>query len=361
MNKLILNDVHLGAIRSAGTTLTTRRQIVEYLQGSFCTTVFSHLDKDILIAGDLFDTFSVEVSVVLETYFTLADWLKESKKRLTLMRGNHDIAKNSEKTSSFDFLCSLLVKLYPDQVQIISDTLTKIDEHVWAIPHVVNQDLFDIEMTKALSVAPSYLFFHANYDNNFAVDADHSLNVSEEWADKFIAVGHTLVFAHEHLRRTLKGGNVQIMGNQWPSSIADCLSHGAAQADNTKYAHLLSKVTTPFDETVKFEGFPTWEAEGDFIAMDWKELEPCEHRFIRISGKATADQAADVINAISKYRQKSPALVITNGVSIAGVAGMDDMSDINVEKLQSINVLEALCDQLTVPEAAVVRELLEKK
>lgn len=358
---LLLNDIHIGAVRSAGTTLNTRTIIQESLQIAFSDILQTYQDRDLLINGDLFDGFEVDTGQMLQTYLTLHDWLLRNPSRVAhLAMGNHDIAKNSQRTSSFALLGKLLQTAFPDRVRVYDKGLEMVHWSVWVIPHCVNQDLFELELTKALEVAPGYLLLHANYDNKFAVEADHSLNVSEEMARKLIKHGWTLVFAHEHQKRNALAGQVIITGNQWPTSVSDCLTHGDGQKDGKKFAHLIDTEKDFMSEvvTVTVKPIQTWQAEGDFIQMDWKELEACEHRFIRVTGEADAGQSADVVNTIARYRQHSKALVITNAVKIAGIAGVDDMAALSVEKLQAVNVEEALCAELTKEEAAKVKELL---
>lgn len=351
MNTLILNDVHLGVVRTAGTTRESQFAIQAYLQDVFRSTILQHIDKDLLINGDLFDGFDVDSGQLLLAYLTLYDWLKVSGKQLTLVQGNHDIAKNSLRTSSFAMLCELLLKSFPEQVTVYDSGFAHIRDNLFVIPHVTNQDIFDIELQKAFDCDErGYLFLHANVDNKFAVEADHSLNVSDEWLRKLTKSGWTLVFAHEHQKRHLMAGQVQVLGNQWPSSIADCLSHGEAQKDGCKYAHEI------IDGVL--QATTTWEADDDFAVMPWDDLQETTARFIRITGKVDAERAAEVISAVSKYRQKSDAFVITNSVEVAGMAGIGDMATMSVEKLQALDVLEALCDELTPTEGAKVRELL---
>lgn len=358
---LLLNDIHIGAVRSAGTTITTRPLIQQYIQDAFRDTLWQHPDRDLVINGDLFDGYEVDTGQVLQAYLTVHDWLLRNPSRMAhLGMGNHDIAKNSQRTSSFHLFGKLLQTAFPERVRVYDKGLEMIHWSVWIIPHCVNQDSFEIELTKALSVAPGYLLLHANYDNHFAVEADHSLNVSEEMARRLIKHGWTLVFAHEHQRRTALAGQVIITGNQWPTSVSDCLAHGEAQKDGKKYAHLIDTDKDFISEqvTVTLKPVLTWLAEGDYVAMDWKEIAPSDCRFIRIEGTADAGQSADVINAIARYRQHSKAFVITNSVKIAGIAGVGEMTSLSVEKLQAVNVEDALCEQLTKEEAAKVKELL---
>lgn len=357
---LILNDLHLGCTRASGTTLHTRKQLQDYLQQSFRDTINQYHQHDLLIAGDLFDSFSVDVSQVLECYFTLADWLKDGMGTLHLQLGNHDLSKNSEKTSSFAFLCALLTKLYPSQVRVYDKGLDTVADDVglpavYALPHCTNQDLFDIELGKALTVRPGYLVLHANCMNHFAEQADHSLNVNEQWIDQLVAHGHTLIHAHEHQARTLKGGRVICMGNNFPSSVADCLAHGDAQKDGRKYAHVLDG-----DGLHKIE---TWAAVGDYCEVDWQGLAltglETTARFIRVTGKASTEEASQVISVISRYRQNSDALVITSSVKIEGIDGLDELSTLSADRLASVDVMAALCAELEPEEVVVVKRLLE--
>lgn len=361
MNALILNDIHIGAVRTAGTTPTSKRAIQQYLLDSFQDLIFSHTNKDLIILGDLFDSFEVETSNLLQTYMVLCDWIHETGNKVHLIRGNHDISKNSEKMSSFLFLCKLLKSHSRDSVFVYDEGLAQLNEHVWCIPHVINQDMFDIELEKALHIPPSFLLLHANLDNHFAEESDHSLNVSDEWIKKFLEIGHTPVFAHEHQHKRPYDEQVIVLGNQWPSSVADCLPHGSAQKDGKKYAYWLHQFKDGDDVRQRLERTCTWNAATDFAEIPWNELADTPARFIRVTGSATAEQAQDVITAIARYRQKSPAFVITNAVQVAGMDGMGDMPELTSERLGAIDVLDALCSELTQPEADAVRSLLNEE
>jgi len=372
---LILNDTHIGAVRTTGTNLATRAAIQQYLLDSLEDILRRYCEVDCIVNGDLFDGYEVDSGQLLATYLIFYNWLTDNPERiLDLVRGNHDIAKNSLRTSSFAMLCSLLTTVFPDRVKVYNDKFAQIGHKVWVIPHCVNQDLFDIEMEKAeIAITdeghePGYLLLHANYDNNFAVESDHSLNVSEEWAKKLTKLGWTLVFAHEHQRRKAMRGKVIVMGNQWPTSVADCLAHGEAQKDGKKYAHVIQTVSADFmaedgaasTVTLAETVHPTWEAATDFVRMDWTDLDPTtECRFIRIEGTATAAEAADVMNAVARYRQKSEAWVISNSVNVAGIAGVSDMSKVNTESLAQVDVLASLLKKLEPKEADAVCDLLD--
>lgn len=370
VNALLLNDIHVGVVRTAGTTLGTRAAIQQYLLDSMSNIIWEYINHDLIINGDLFDGYEVDSGQMLAVYLMLHDWLIKNPERIVhLVRGNHDIAKNSQRTSSFSLLCALLTTSFSDRVKVYNDKFEQIGHKVWVIPHCVNQDLFDIELEKAeIAVTdegkePGYLLLHANFDNNFAIESDHSLNVSEEWARKLTKLGWTLVFAHEHQRRTAMAGQVIITGNQWPTSVSDCLTHGEAQKDGKKFAHLIQTTEDFISETKEVRLtptlMPTWDAATDFAVMNWTDLDPnTECKFIRIEGNATAADAADVINTVARYRQKSDAWVISNNVNVAGIAGVSEMAKVNVESLKRVDVLASLLKKLEPKERTVVCDLM---
>lgn len=356
---LLLNDVHLGVRRSAGTTLESRKAVKQYLLDELKKILYE-VQTDTIINGDLFDGYEVELSDVLSAYFIFADWLKDCGFNLHLVQGNHDIAKNSEKVGAFAFLCSLLQSLEPTKVYVYTKGLAQIAPGLWVIPHVPNQDLFDLELDKAMGIEPSMILFHANVDNQFAEEADHSLNVCDERIRSLAEQGHTLVFAHEHHHKWSHKGKVIVCGNQWPSSIYDCLTMDSAQSDGVKYAHII--VLDDEQQVPSMQMFETWRAAGDFIDVDWQCLdEVTTERFIRVSGNAKQEQAQDVITMIAKYRSKSSAFVITNSVRVEGVQMIDDLADLTQDRLQSIDVLQELKKELTDEEGKTVDWLLEKK
>lgn len=351
---LVINDVHLGVNRQGGTTPQSQQNLKKYLQDSLRSFVFQHLDKDLIINGDLFDGFTVDISDVLDCYFTLANWLStmNNGRKLILVAGNHDIGKRNDRMSSFSFLANLLDDRFPNRVTVVDTGLASFG-NIHVIPHCMNQDLFDIELEKALKVEPGYLLLHANVDNGFAENSDHSLNVNNDWLIRLSKL-HVLVFAHEHQGRVLHrdGHQIIVCGNQWPSSVSDCMAHGDGQKDGLKRA-------TVIHPGAGVSSIETWDALGDFEQMDWTDLHDTKAQFIRVTGKAGAESAASVISAIAKYRQSSNALVITNAVAIDGVAGMDEDVALSFEGVKSFDVLGALLEQLSEGEAKVVKELLE--
>lgn len=357
---IILNDLHLGAVRKGGTTPATQAAIRGYLQSSLRGFLSASVDNHVVINGDLFDNFSVEPSEVVLAYETLADWLYATHSHnLTLIQGNHDWNPRGEKLSSFHLLCHFIVSRFGSQVTVIDKGFAEVSDGVWAVPHMPNQDLFDMEIDDLLdkdfgdpvgALVKRYLLLHANYCSTFAEHADHSLNVSAEQVKALADAGWHLIFGHEHQHRELP--HATIVGNQWPSSIADCLSHGSAQKDGTKCALRIAADGT----LIKL---PTWSAMNDYVEMDWRELDTeATQRFIRVTGDASAAEAEAAMSAIARFRQKSPALVVGNAVKVEGVSVIEGFEGSIQESIKSFDVLSALLEELTPPEAVVVKGLM---
>lgn len=106
----------------------------------------------------------------------------------------------------------------------------------------------------------------------------------------------------------------------------------------------------------------TWSAAEDFAEVDWQDLANFDgpQRFIRIVGKASAAEAAEMISTISKFRQKSDAFVVTNAVSVEGMAAMDDLPA-TMESMKAFDVLAYLHEQLEPEQSAVVAKLLAEE
>ena len=351
---LILNDLHIGASRKAGTTPASQAALSEYIHQNFEALINATDEDHIVINGDLFDGFEVPGTDLIRTFNVLDRWFMKARQaqHLTLIAGNHDYNPRGDKVSSFHLLAHFLKVRRGMAVDVIDHTrgFSRVADRVWAIPHVANQDLFDIELHKALDAAGDgdFLLLHANYNNNFAVEADHSLNVSKEAADLLISAGWTLILGHEHQYRVTPG--IVISGNQIPTSVADCLGCGG------KYYLTLSGKELQLKEWLNLE------EDGVFTRIDWHDIQELDadpdYQFIRVEGTATAEEAAEVVDAVARFRAKSEAYVVTNAVKVEGVAAFDELAEMSLEQITAFNVLDALLEELSEEEGKVVKELL---
>jgi DNA repair exonuclease SbcCD nuclease subunit len=348
----IINDIHLGTQRQAGTTPASQIALKSYIQDEFRILVERQAQNHLIINGDLFDGFSVDPGEVIKAYDVLSAHLSFGG-RLTLIAGNHDESAKGDKTSSFHLLAHILSQ-YGTEVQVVDHSVgfTNVANKVFAIPHMMNQDLFDMEIEKALASfgAGQFLLLHCNVMSPFAEKADHSLNLSEGQLEALVDAGWKLIVAHEHQMKSYRGGECQIVGNQIPTSVSDCLNN----KNNQKfYAQIDLK---------KFELVQWLDVDQVYAEVDWQDISSAyldNSKFIRVTGDCTAEQAADMVSRVSKLRQGSPAFVVSNAVKIEGVAQMEGLADLTTENISKFDVLGALLEELTEKEAEVVKELLK--
>lgn len=347
---IILNDIHVGFQRKGGTTPKTQETLRSYLFDQLANILSITGEMHLLINGDLFDDFEISPRDWVETYLLLSKWLA-SHNTLTLAAGNHDWSPRGNRVSSFEMLCKVLKQERPDQVTVIGIDEWDGNEEFVVLAHCSNQDIFNLKLAEVLAVLqPSmYVFLHANYDNNFAAESDHSLNVSADQARAFAAKGAKLVFAHEHQARTALDGNVIVMGNQWPTSIADCLNN------DEKFYHTLSMGL--------LEAHTVWSRDhltAGYGEIDWRHLfdEGVElNGFVRVVGSASSNEAAEVISAIAKFRQVSEAFIITNMVKIDGIVQAEELPA-SFEVAKKFDVMEFIKRHLDEDEVKAVEKLL---
>lgn len=330
----ILNDTHLDAERSAGTTPATRQLLKQRTLDKFQELL--PRSGDLMILGDLFDTADVSAGTLLSTYRILYNWLLDleglGSRQLYMVAGNHDLKKSSNQLSSFDLLCGLLEDLPGMHVIKGGGQMTP---YGYAIPHMPNQDLFDLELEKVPEC--DFLFVHCNIHNNFAAQSDQSLNMS---LDQIRACkAQRIVCAHEHHARAL--GKVVIPGNQIATSVSDWLSPGDKQFAVIDCGELTLHTCARRDD--------------EFVEMAWDALADTDVPFVRIGGAATAEQASAALAAVAAYRRRSDALVVTNAVKIEA-AGGENYEDA-VASMAGFDVMAMLRDVLTADEMKILEKL----
>lgn len=354
----IFSDLHLGVQRSGGTTPATAEALREYGHRKHAQLLSLASDGDtIIINGDLTDTFNIDLGQAIEVYSVAASWLTANPHgEIVWATGNHDLSKDSSKLGTVAFVGKLLEGMFPGRFHLVTRA-TRWGQDFYIIPHVANQDLFDLELSKVPDNV-KHVLLHCNYDNTFAGQSDHSLNISRDQAKALVKSGKTLILGHEHQGRTLMNDKVVIVGNQFPASVSDCLSHGDAQADGFKYALVIAG-----DD---MELVPTWnptDRDGGFREISWRDLASLPDHFpmfVRVTGTAGTAEAPDVIKAISTLRQRCDAYVITNAVKVDAVDGAEEI-EVSIEEIRSVDVIELLLGMLDEEQQAVVRNLMKEE
>ena len=341
---LVINDLHLGVVRSGGTTPSSQADLRNYLINSLESLLADDMSLRVVVNGDLFDSFQVDTATVIAAHKIFSKFIAAGGV-VTLIMGNHDASAKGDRVSSFHLLAHILQATNEGYVDVIDHTngFTHVDENVYAISHCLNQSLFDLELDKAVEFdgTEKYLLLHCNYKNGFAENSDHSLNINDKQVGDLMRSGWTLVLGHEHQGYTLRSCRVIVLGNQFPSSAADCIG------DDQKHALIINGNHT---------FVPTWSSAGSYIEPDWRELDVAEYfDFVRVVGNATAEESASVIKAISQLRQRSYAYVITNAVKVEGHDMA--MSTESVENIKAFDVMAAIFAELNEREIETVKEL----
>lgn len=292
-----------------------------------------------MILGDLFDTTAIPLTDLLETYRILRTWcIDNPTKHLYLVPGNHDLPKTSNVLSSFKLLAQLL--------HMSATNVTTMDEadmtpYGYVIPHVANQDLFNLELGKVPECTT--LFLHCNFDNGFAAQSDQSLNLSRQQV-QMLPAGR-IILGHEHNPTT--SGKVLIPGNQTASSIADW-----QQGSDKTYIKVAPN------------GDITWHVSAKrsdlYAEMPITDLQVTDHKFVKVTGEVAGVDASKMITALNKFRQRHPAFVVANAVTIKD-EGEDGVAQV-VESLaaaQGFDIWSILKDMFTEKQIAKLTSIGE--
>ena len=351
---LVLNDLHIGVQRVAGTTPASAAALRQYALDKYQSLLETAGKHDMVVVnGDLTDRYDIEMSDMLQLYAITAEFLRKNKDaEMVWAAGNHDLSRNSNNMGSVEFIGNLLQGMFPEQFAVAC-VHSLLWDGIYVIPHMTNQEEFD----EALAQVPKgthTLLLHCNYDNPFAGAQDHSLNLAEDVAMGLKRRGIKMILGHEHQGREMLGGSVVITGNQFPTSVSDCLAHGEAQKDGKKYCITLT-------QDGKHERHETWSRSHHYKEVDWKEVQDADltsYAFIRVVGTAERDESSEALKTVTNLRKESMAFVVTNAVKVASIDEMD--VDVSVEDIRKVNVVDMLLGMLTTEQASAIQKLLDK-
>lgn len=326
----VINDIHADPARVGGTTEASREALQSYAVNQFRNLLAHSREANyLIILGDLFNKVRVDNWVLLEVFDALRDFVSATPEcEVILVRGNHD-SKSKERQS----ICSLelLAELLQGDIVFVFDKPYQFQHegkfHL-IIPHMFNQEQFDAELSEVTD-AVDFLYIHANIDNPFAT-GDHSLNISKDQIKTLNDKGVTVICGHEHQRRR-PFPNVHVIGNQFPTSIADCKG-------NTEKFMLTIK-----DGQITKER--TWSAAGNYydVPVELLDTVPDTAQFVRVSGETAKADFAKVTQEVDKLRRKSSAFVVSNAVAV-----VTEDKVLSAEAVTGINVVERLI--AAVPE-----------
>jgi len=308
MKTLILNDQHFGIKKRGGSTPESSKALEDWMFEQFKQHLAIPHDELILL-GDLCDSRTVPEHVMSRIIQLLVG------ENCTIVLGNHCLGGVNDTTiSSTEFMAHLLRATLIKKPTQIRD--------MYIIPHLFNQEAHE----EAVAACPEECFMltHCNIVNTFAV-GDHSLNLSDKEITVLGKKSVQVISGHEHARRTYR--NVEIIGNQMPSSIADCLNKDS-------YACVIE------DGNIEF--IPTWQPEGDYLECDYTEIAPSDYRFIRVNGTCQVSEFPSVVREISQLRKTSDAFIISNNVQVQ----LSESETVSLEEVTNFNILDLLLERI---------------
>lgn len=366
---LVLNDTHFGVQRGTGTTPASAQDLNKWLHSEHEKLINRPelADCHLVYNGDIFDKFSVPLLDAAMLVKTWCDWMvAHPDKTIAAGMGNHDISKDSSKTSIFEFVCTAMRRIYPNRFFQYS-IFGRLGNNVLVLPHYVNQEAFEREMDYILDCSAVYensvMLVHANWDvfkEAYSQPSDHSLNISKEYADKFAAKNIQLLFGHQHnYEMPPDQPNVLIPGNQFPTSIADLtkvakkyytIIENIPEGEDTREAPILTFHELYADNSI-YE-------ETDIAYI--QNFDPQGTKFLRVTGNLASEDLPAAMDKVSKLRAKSSDIfIITTKFTVKGET-MDEALVTDGEELKPVDVMEYVYDNLTDDQTAIVKALIAK-
>lgn len=320
MKDLIISDLHLNPARQGGTTMSSRVALEDWLFEQLETTLTIDHDR-LIIVGDLFDKRAVSEKTLLRAYEILKD------EDVIILRGNHD-----QNSMEYGNICSLeLLGTILPKCQLVFG-FPHVEGDKYFIPHCFDQEEFDGYVDE-IPDGIKWVFIHANFNNHFAVDADHSLNLSRKQVFELDKKGCNVFLGHEHRSlvvpcgETTISGNVFILGCHSPTSIADCLS-------GPKYARIL--------ENDNVDRQMVWSATKDYIELPHTDIKVTDHKFVRVNGECTILEYPAIVRQIAELRKKSEAFIVANNVKVK----TSEEKSMTATEVTGFNVLELVLENL---------------
>ncbi len=315
---ILISDPHFGLSRRLGVTPESLAAYQKWQLDTFSYWLLS-AEEPVLITGDLFDKGEVSFRVVLDIYRII----QACNQKVYILRGNHDILRDRSKLSSLMFLDCVT------DVEVITEPRELGDYAL--IPHMANQRMFDEAVDWAEESGKKTLITHVNYDNHFALEQDHSLNLTPEQAAKFERV----ISGHEHQVREI--GNVTMLGSMLPTQVMEAKGEHVVWRlgeDGQGLTRLLSAPSAP-----------------SYAEIDWHELDGAsvDAKFVKVTGEATTEEGAEVIRSIYAFRGKAGAMMVQNAVTIDSLAmELSQEDSASLEQFDSIRALIGLLRPKTV-------------
>ena len=342
MKLTLFTDPHLGAVRSAHSTVASRSRLADRLFEQAHGIVTAHPASCICL-GDLYDTYSNDEKTIKQGMGIMALC------RIVLA-GNHDVVSRSDKLGSLELadhlgMHGIAINPY-GEASVFSEVFG--DTEFVLLPHVADQEMFVTTLKTLLesgrSAKHKVLLLHCNVANDMVAGSDGALNLDLDLARQLLSNFDYIFVGHEHDPKTYLDGRVVVLGNTLPLTFGEISDRFIYHFDTITGTFTKEKiwdkatryVSLTADEVIAEEGVCSYHAD-----------------FIDVTGTVGVDKLAPLARAFVTLWKVNPyILMIRNAVEVqqgevkqAKIVGKVDLADIIRKALEGTD-LAPLFDQL---------------
>lgn len=297
-------DPHLGRNASSHTTVSSRNRLDDKLFSAAITA--SHSEYPVVCLGDLFHKAHNHEKVI-------SQGMSIASRCTLLLEGNHDLTNRTDSVPSM----AVLSQSNLEDTKIVSCSLGKAaisvtyinNTKLVAIPHHMNQELFEVALDLARKEKGDLLLLHCNYNSPFVSNIDTALNLTEDKAKELIDSFDYIVLGHEHIHRWELDGKVLVLGNTHPTSFADISNKYSWVYDEQDKSWTKKVIWSKLDHHIEvdfhklIEDSPTFDQDIEFVDV--------------VGQLSGSDDAYRLSKAISKlWETHEHLLMIRNHTSI---------------------------------------------
>ena len=268
----LIGDPHLGRVFRTGVPTHRLGEREELVFQQFKHEIFEG-DDDIIVMGDLFDTFTIDNTLLLKVA-DIFNALDARGKAIYILRGNHDLSRDSTRSSSFD----VLERLCANKAIFVKScrNLYHPTENMRVLLCGYDAFLSARESVQILTEIPTEIetlaaFGHWDLTSH---GSDFNLVPTEVFAELKVPVAYT---GHIHRAQTIErhGVTVHAVGSMQP------YAHGEQAEGDNFYRTLTLDEFDNLDEPITFEnsnvrillkGDEVFDQQVDCLSLVFKHI-----------------------------------------------------------------------------------------
>lgn len=341
MKLTLFTDPHLGAVRSAHSTVASRPRLASRLFEQ-ADNIVSRPGNHICL-GDLYDTYSNDETTIKQGMSVIA-------RCKIVLAGNHDVVSRADKLGSLELadhlgMNGIAINVY-GEAMVFSETFG--DTEFVLLPHVADQEMFVTALKTLLesgrSAKHKVLLLHCNVGNDMVRGVDGALNLDLDLAKQLLSNFDYIFVGHEHDPKTYLDGKLVVLGNTLPLTFGEI---------SDRYIYEFDTIAGTFTKE------KIWDKATRYVELTAEELIAeegvCSYHadFIDVTGTVGVNQLAPLARAFVTLWKVNPyVLMIRNAVEVqqgnaptVKVTGKVDLAEIIRKALEGSD-LAPLFDEL---------------